>query len=109
MSNDMCDFYKKVGDRVKALRQERKMSREEFAEKIDISSKYVYEIEKGTKNFSIGILFKMCNAFKISSSIIFDEEDDIDQLIMNELVGGFTTEDKKHIKDIFLSQLDGSE
>lgn len=105
MSYNMNEFYKKVGLRVKVLRTERNLSREEFAEMIDITSKYVYEIEKGTKNFSIGILFRICKELNIPSSIILDEEVNIDQLILDELVGRFTNEDKERIKEIILSKL----
>ena len=105
MKKNMSDFYMMVGLRVRALRTERNLSREEFAEAIDISSKYVYEIEKGTKNFSIGILFRICRALNIPSSIILDEEVSIEMLILNELVGKFTDEDKKYIKDLIVSHL----
>ena len=105
MEYNMAEFYKKVGYRVRSLRTERNLSREEFAAMIDISSKYVYEIEKGSKNFSIGILFRICKALNIPSSILFDETVEIDQLILNELVGRFTKEDKQYIKNIILTQL----
>lgn len=105
MEYNMSEFYKNVGDRVRSLRQERNLTREEFAEMIDISSKYVYEIEKGSKNFSIGILFRMCKALNIPSSILFDEKEGIEQLILSELVGKFTREDKQYIKDMIISQI----
>ena len=105
MEYNMSEFYEKVGYRVRSLRTERNLSREAFAEMIDISSKYVYEIEKGTKNFSIGILFRICKALGIPSSILLDEEPSIDQLILNELVGKFTNEDKEYIKDTIISHI----
>lgn len=105
MGHDMTTFFGNVGCRVRSLRTERNLSREKFAEMIDISSKYVYEIEKGEKNFSIGILFRICNALGVPSSVILDEEVGIDQLILNELVGRFTSEDKQYIKDTIISQI----
>ncbi len=99
------EFCKEVGLRVYALRTERNLTREEFAEMVDISSKYVYEIEKGSKNFSIGILYKMCKALDITSSIIMDDEIDVNQLILNELIGKFTDEDKERIKEIVITEL----
>ena len=72
---------------------------------IGISSKYIYEIEKGKKNFSIGILFRMCHALGVPSSVILDEKMGIDQLILTELAGRFTSEDKQYIKDTIISQI----
>ena len=105
MGNDMSTFFRNVGYRVRFLRSERNLTREEFAEMMDVSSKYIYEIEKGEKNFSIGILFRMCHAFGVPSSVILDEKMGIDQLILNELTGRFTNEDKQYIKDIIISQI----
>lgn len=105
MEYNMEEFYRRVGLRVYTLRTERNLSREAFAEMIEISSKYVYEIEKGTKNFSIGILYRICKALDIPSSILLDEEVGIDQLILNELVGKFTNEDKQYIKNTIISHI----
>lgn len=105
MENDMSAFYMSVGYRIRSLRTEQNLTREEFAEMIDISSKYIYEIEKGKKNFSIGILFKICSALGVPSSVILDEKIGIDQLILTELVGRFTSEDKQYIKDTIISQI----
>lgn len=105
MENDMSTFYRNVGYRVRSLRTERNLSREEFAGMIDISSKYIYEIEKGEKNFSIGILFRMCHALGVPSGVILDEKMGIDQLILTELAGRFTSEDKQYIKDTIISQI----
>ncbi len=105
MEQIVKEFCRNVGFRVRALRTERNLTREEFAEMVDISSKYVYEIEKGNKNFSIGVLYKMCKALDITSSIIMDDEIDVNQLILNELVGKFTEEDKKRIKEILITEL----
>ena len=42
MEYNMPEFYKKVGYRVRTLRTERHLSREEFAVMIDICTKYFY-------------------------------------------------------------------
>lgn len=78
--NEMQDFYKRVGDRVRGLRTERSLSREKFAEMIDITSKHEYEIEQGATNFSIGILFRICDALNISASFLIDKDQDAEQL-----------------------------
>lgn len=42
----------RVGERIRELREVQNYTREAFAEKIDISAKFLYEIETGKKGFS---------------------------------------------------------
>ncbi len=46
-----------VGKRIQQLRKTYGYTRELFSEKIGISPKFLYEIEKGLKGFSVQILF----------------------------------------------------
>ena len=41
-----------VGERIRGLRLERKMTREELAEAAELSTSFLYEIETGKKGFS---------------------------------------------------------
>lgn len=40
-----------MGIRIQELRKERNMTREELAEKAEISTKFLYEVEMGKKEF----------------------------------------------------------
>ena len=56
-----------IGKRVRKQREYLGLSREEFAEKVDISWRFLAEIENGTKGMSAETLYKICTAFNISS------------------------------------------
>lgn len=67
---DIC-----VGKRIRELREIQKLTREELAEEIDISPKYLYEIETGKKNFSSDILCKLALSLSVSCDYIMLGED----------------------------------
>ena len=58
-------FLSEVGHQILNLRTSKQYSRECLAEKADISSKYLYEIEKGTKSCSAYILYRLLWALDI--------------------------------------------
>ncbi|MFR4350150.1 MAG: helix-turn-helix domain-containing protein [Roseburia sp.] len=63
-----------VGKRVRELRERRNYTREDLAEKIEISSKFLYEIEMGRKGFSIAVLRRIAEELSVSCDyIIFGE------------------------------------
>lgn len=64
----MPDKY--VGKRIKELRELQRYTREEFAEEIDISPKFLYEIETGKKNFSSNILCRIADTLSVSCDYI---------------------------------------
>lgn len=65
-----------IGKRIRELRETQNYTREEFAEKIFISSKFLYEIEVGKKGFSANTLSKIAMALNVSSDyILFGEKE----------------------------------
>lgn len=65
----------RVGERIRELREVQNYTREAFAEKIDISAKFLYEIETGKKGFSADILSRISVALSVSCDyIMFGEE-----------------------------------
>ena len=54
--------YKDIGLRIRGLREANCYTRDAFAEKIHISSKFLYEIETGKKGFTAEILFRISRA-----------------------------------------------
>ena len=67
---DVC-----VGKRIMELRKVHNYTREVFAEKIDISAKFLYEIEIGRKGFSANTLKKISLALSVSCDyIIFGKQ-----------------------------------
>ena len=65
----------KRGERIRELREIQTYTREAFAEKIDISPKFLYEIETGKKGFSADVLGRISKALSISCDYIMFGED----------------------------------
>ncbi|MCM1569584.1 MAG: helix-turn-helix domain-containing protein [Roseburia sp.] len=65
----------KVGKRIRELREMNHYTREVFAEKVEISPKFLYEIETGRKGFSADVLLRMSKAFSVSCEYIMLGED----------------------------------
>lgn len=55
-----------IGLRIRELRERRKLSIQEFADKLEIEYNNVIRIEKGRTNFTIGTLVKIANALDLS-------------------------------------------
>lgn len=71
----MADIH--VGERIRQLREMQNYTRETFAEKIDISVKFLYEIETGKKGFSVEILSRVSKILSVSCDyLLFGEKED---------------------------------
>lgn len=69
----MSDIH--VGERIRELREVQNYTREAFAEKVDISAKFLYEIETGKKGFSADTLRRISTALSVSCDyIMYGEE-----------------------------------
>lgn len=62
--------YRDIGLRVRTLREANEYTRDAFAEKIDISTKFLYEIEMGKKGFSAETLYKISKALCVSNDYL---------------------------------------
>lgn len=68
---------REVGRRIRELRESRNYSREGFARQVDISAKFLYEIEMGRKGFSADVLCRIAKGLSVSCDTIMfgaDEE-----------------------------------
>lgn len=59
-----------IGERIRGLRENQHYTRDELSEIIDISSKFLYEIEKGRKGFSADTLCRIAEALSASCDYI---------------------------------------
>lgn len=59
-----------IGNRIKELREAHGFTREELAEKAEISSKFLYEVEKGRKGLSADSLMKISKTLSCSCDYI---------------------------------------
>lgn len=94
---------KAVGGRIRYLRERNNYSRELFAEKIDISSKFLYEIENGKKGFSVDILLRITMVLNVSCDYILtgaDREQTSGEILKE--VYKLTPIQKEYIKEILV-------
>ncbi|RLD60105.1 MAG: XRE family transcriptional regulator [Bacteroidetes bacterium] len=61
------------GDIIKKFRLERNLSQESLAFDANIDRTYISDIEKGERNISIQVAFKLANALQISFSELIKE------------------------------------
>lgn len=65
---------KEVGLRIRLEREKLNLSREEFAEIVNLSSFYIGQIERGDRNMSIDTLVKISNSLNLSMDYILKGE-----------------------------------
>ncbi|MCM1441346.1 MAG: helix-turn-helix domain-containing protein [Roseburia sp.] len=64
-----------MGRRIMVLRQKRRYSRRQLAERIGISGKFLYEIETKDRGFSIAVLLKMAAELGVTTDYILTGEE----------------------------------
>ena len=69
----MSDIAIRMGQRIRELRTDRKMSQEELAFKSGISPAHLGQIERATKNLTIDTVSKIAAALEVPISELFSE------------------------------------
>lgn len=95
----MDNIYIQAGQRIRMLREKNRFTREQFAELVDISPKFLYEIETGQKGFSAKTLLGIARGLGSSCEFILtgncsDEAlfdyinlyDDSQKLLVNQIL-----------------------
>lgn len=86
-------IYKLLGKRIKLERQKNNLTQEQLAEKVDISSSYMGQIERGERNVTIDNLIRIANILNVS----------IDYLLQDSLIPkNYSTQ--KNIDDLILNR-----
>ena len=70
--------YIETGTRIFQLRKSRNLTREQLAEKADISVPFLYDIENGRKNMTVTTLRKLASALCVTTDFIVNGEENID-------------------------------
>ncbi|MDD6395431.1 MAG: helix-turn-helix domain-containing protein [Acutalibacteraceae bacterium] len=65
-----------IGQRIKRERLANGLTQERLAEQVNITTHYIYEIERGSKTMSIAILAAISSALNISTDYILFGQDD---------------------------------
>ena len=80
MKNDL-----EIGNRIRGVREELRMSRNTFSEKVNISESYLAQLELGNKSIGINTLLAICDYTGCSADYFLFGEDghnDISKKIM---------------------------
>ena len=75
--------YKALGKRVRQQRAVAELTQEELAEKAGVSCSFIGHIERGEKKASIETLVCLCNAMKVSPTVLLQESLD-DEVVKGE-------------------------
>lgn len=67
----MEDIKKEFGKQLRKLRQERKITQEELADRAGMHFTYIGQIERGVRNPSLINLHKLAKALKVSAGQLF--------------------------------------
>lgn len=71
-----------TGERIKAAREEAKLTQEQLAERIEVSPQYISDLERGVVGVSLATLKRLCIVLGVSSdSILFGRETEVQTAI----------------------------
>ena len=63
-------YFCDAGIRLKSLRRELKLSRDELAEILELSPRYIAQIESGERNMSAATLYLACSRLHVSADYL---------------------------------------
>lgn len=66
----MQRIYREIGQKIRTLRNKRKLTQEDLAEMIKMDARSVIAIETGQRNPTLKTLYRICRALKIKSSVL---------------------------------------
>lgn len=69
------DIKWKVGQRVKQLRLELKLSQEGLANKAEVDRTYMTDVENGRRNISVEVLERIIRALEVSYAEFFNSKE----------------------------------
>ncbi|MGC8976778.1 MAG: helix-turn-helix domain-containing protein [Candidatus Ratteibacteria bacterium] len=99
----MDKFYKEIGERIKKIRKSKKVTQEELAWRIGLSTNFIGLIERGKKRPSLETLRKISNTLEVPISYFFEKvnyklpEEDIMTKKITGILKEATEEEKKGI------------
>lgn len=94
---------KEIGRRIRTQREMLGYTREQFAEKMEISVRFAADIELGNRGMSIETLIKICEMFSVSADyIIFGKEksEKDDYRGINELLSFIDDKDLPYAEEL---------
>jgi len=70
----MSEIVKQLGERIRVLRLERELTQEKLAEKAELNTSFIGQIERGGKKPTVETLEKIVNALDITFEELFSFE-----------------------------------
>ena len=100
----MNDFNKKLGLKIKKLRERRGFSREKLGEMAEISDRFIYDIETGQKGISAENLYKLSRALNVTSDyLLFEVEENKNELsYVTEILKSLSPSELESVEKIIL-------
>lgn len=72
--------------RIRQAREQHGYTREQFAEKLDVSVSYLAELERGRTGISVKMLVKVCDLLGLSADyVLFGEDRSADALLLDKI------------------------
>lgn len=65
------DVNKIIGNNIRFIRKNEKLSQEKFAEKVELSPQFVSDVERGIEGISLITAINICNTMKCSPDVLF--------------------------------------
>ena len=65
-----ADLNITLGNRIKQIRKQQKITRETLSEKIDVSSRFMADVESGKAGVSLATLKKLCKTLGVSADFL---------------------------------------
>lgn len=92
-----------MGMRIQQARKSAQLTQMQLSEKIDVSTQYISDLERGVVGCSISTLIKLCDALTVSSDFILrGYEPDISKLsCLNDKFSNFSQEEKTLMEEGF--------
>lgn len=98
---EYCMNNVEIGLRIQEVRKERNMTREDLAEKAEISTKFLYEVEIGKKGLSAESVYKISKALSISCDYLLIGEGESECSKLDKLSGKQLKQLEKIIKLVY--------
>ena len=100
----MNDFNKKLGLKIKKLRERRKLTREKLGEMAEISDRFIYDVETGQKGISAETLYKLSRSLNVTSDyLLFEVEENKNELsYVTEILKNLSPSELESVEKIIL-------
>ena len=102
----MDDLLTQIGQRIRKHRERSRLSQEQLAERIDVSSQTISTAETGKKRLRVENIIKICEVLEISPDyLLLGEISPQDLIILSEKLSQLTPGQYRHLENIIDSYI----